>query len=245
MGIFDTANLFTTYQARLKFRDKLMGGTPRDPKLIEGWLRAKAGITDTEEVRQAMLRTLLESGADVTPDMDYAQLAAASEKVAGTLQTTGFKRNADGLYVEARQMKALLKEAINILYPYQAEGGKGKWGATKKAARSFAAERVFVEPQVILLGRAEPDGVEMFIGHVSGVGGARSTLTYYEYVAEAEISFQVRVAEDAVPHEAWPRIWTLAEYNGFGALRSQGFGTFDVLQWEPVTAAAARELVTA
>ena len=32
----DRATLFTRYRARVQFRDKLLGGVPRDPRLIEG-----------------------------------------------------------------------------------------------------------------------------------------------------------------------------------------------------------------
>src|ERR1700730_9140937 len=50
-GIFDAqSTLFTRYAARLVFRDKLLGGVPRDPKLIEAWhcgLRATAGSMST------------------------------------------------------------------------------------------------------------------------------------------------------------------------------------------------------
>lgn len=229
MGIFDTeASVFTTYQARLVFRDKIMGGTPKDPKIIEGWLRSKAGITDQEEVRRALLRTLLELGADVTPDMSYDELVVASEALAAIKQTQGFKRDANGLYIESRYIKAMLKECVNILY------AGDRWGKTKKGPRSFLAERVFPNPDHISLGRMEPDGVELFIGHTTGPKGPQSNITYVEYVTGTEIEFTLMVARDAIEVEHWPEIWVLAQENGIGALRSQGFGRFDIMQWEPV-----------
>lgn len=229
MGIFDNqAGVFTTYHARIQFRDKLMGGTPKDPKIIEAWLRKKTGIQDEEEIRRAMLRTLLELGADVSPDMSYDELEAASEKLA-TKQAVGFKNGEHGLYLESRVVKAMLKECTNILY------AGDRWGKTKKGPRSFLAERVFITPDKLWLDRQEPDGVELFIGHVSGPRGPQSTLTHYEYVEGAVIDFDVMVAEDAIDHEHWPQIWVLAQENGLGALRSQGFGRFDIWEWEPVS----------
>jgi hypothetical protein len=66
-GVFDAeSNLFARYAARIMFRNKVVGGVPKDPKLIEGWLRAKAGIADDLEIREAMLRTLVEIGATVS-----------------------------------------------------------------------------------------------------------------------------------------------------------------------------------
>lgn len=227
MGIFDTqTDVFTTYHARICFRDKLMGGVPKDPKIIEGWLRSKAGIEDTEEVKQAMLRTLSELGADVRPGMTYDELVAASEQLATSKQTNGFKVGECGLYIESRQIKSMLKESTNILF------AGDRWGKTKKGPKSFVAERVFVNPDKLFLGTKEPTGVDLFIGHTSGPRGPQSNLTYYEYVTEPEIEFTVMVAEDAIPQENWAQIWVHAQENGLGALRSQGFGRFDIMQWD-------------
>jgi hypothetical protein len=205
-----------------------MGGVPQDPKLIEAWLRSKAGITDTEEIRVALLRTMEERGAEVSPDMTFEELEAASKKVAGSRETTGFKRDANGLYIEARQVKAGLKESCNILFAGE------KWGATRKGPKSFLAERVFVSPDAIHLGRAEPDGIEMIIGHVTGPQGPRSTLGYHEYVQQATIQFDVLVTRDAIEQEQWYQLWPHFQQNGLGALRSQGYGTFDLLAWDRV-----------
>lgn len=227
MGIFaQTSQLWYRYRCQLQFRDKVMGGVPKDPKLIEGWLRGKAGIEDVEEVRVAMLRTLSERGAEVDPSMGYEEVEKAAEAIAGTKETSGFKRNQYGLYLESRQVKAAIKEATNILYAGH------RVGPTKKGAKSFLAERVFPTPDQFYLGRKEPDGVEMVVGHVTGPQGPHSTLGYHEYVRQAVITFDVLVARDDIPHEWWPDLWTLIEENGIGALRSQGYGKSDVLLWE-------------
>lgn len=237
MGIFSdqTAHIWTTYHARITFRDRLMGGVPKDPKVIEGWLRAKAGIESEEEIKQATLRTLLELGADVRADMSFEEMQRASEALAAQRSTNGFKQDERGLYIESRVIKAMLKEACAILFPYQATGNAGKWGVTKKAARALLAERVFIDPDKVYLGRKEPDGVELMIGHVSIPGkGTVGTLTYHEYVTQATIDFQCKVSQDMVPLDKWPELWSFAEENGLGALRSQGFGRFDIWVWEPM-----------
>jgi hypothetical protein len=234
MGIFDQDAVFTTYRARITFRGKLMGGIPKDPKIIEGWLRAKAGIGAEEEIRQAMLRTLVELGADVRPDMSYAELQSASEALSAQKSTNGFKQDEGGLYLESRAIKAMLKESTNILF------AGDRWGRTKKGPRSFLAERVFVNPDRIAFGLHEPSGIELFIGHVSGPAGPSSNLTYYEYVEGVTIDFDVMVAEDAIEHDHWPRIWVHAQENGIGALRSQGYGRFDIEAWDEVTQSVTR-----
>ena len=226
MGIFDTAvSVFTVYHTRLTFRDRFMGGIPKNPKIIEGWLRSKAGIEQEEEIRRATLRTLVELGADVRPDMSFEELEKASEALAVERQTNGFKVDEGGIYLESRAVKAMLKESINILY------AGDRWGRTKKGPKSFFAERVFINPDRIRLDRSKPDGVALFIGHVSGPKGPQSTLTYHEYVERAAIEFDVLVMKDEVKGEHWPEVWVHAQENGLGALRSQGFGRFDIEDW--------------
>lgn len=231
------ASLFTTYRVEATFTGKVMGGVPKDPKIIEGWLRSKAGISDTDEVRQALIRTLIELGADVSGGETFDELVAASEALAAQRSTNGFKRDAGGLYIESRQVKAMLKESVNVLFAGE------RWGRTKKGPKSFTAERLFVRgvnadtPERIHLDRAEPDGVEMVIGHVTGPQGPRSTLGYHEYAEHASIAFLVDstdatpgagAVEDCIAPEHWPLIWLHAQANGLGALRSQGHGQFAV-----------------
>lgn len=226
---------FARYHVALQFRNKLMAGIPGDPKLIEGWLRGKAGIDDAVEIRQALLRTMqeLDPDLDLPADASFEDVVKASEKYAGVKQTCRFKRDENGLYIEGRQVKAAIKESVNILF------AGDRWGRTKKGPQSYTAERVFTEPNdAIYLGREEPDGVELVIGHVTGPQGKRSTLGYHEYAVEPRIEFDLLVTDDGGPDaltpEQWVRVWIQAEHLGIGALRSQGYGTFDVEVWEHV-----------
>jgi len=226
-GVFaNHANLFARYAVRVVFRDKLLGGVPREPRLIEGWLRSRAGLSDQDEVRHMMLRTLDELGVAVDASMTFEQLEQASELVAARKQTTGFKVGAQGLFIEARQVKAMLKESANIVFSGE------RFGPTRKTARPFVAERIFVEPDQIWLGVSEPHGVEMTIGHVLGPNGPRSIVGYHEYVRQAELSFTVLTLRDCLTRDQWADIWLHAQENGLGALRSQGFGRFTVEHWQ-------------
>lgn len=209
-----------------------MGGVPKNPEIVEGWIRSKSGVTDEEEIQSMVRRTMLEQGT-WREDMTEAEVAAASKAVAQLKQTTGFKIDDElGLYIESRQIKAGIKEATNILY------AGDKWGETRKGPRSFLAERVFVSPDRLYLGSLEPDGVELMIGQVSGPQGRRSTLGYHEFVIGASLEFDVLVARDAIRQEWWIDIWTLMEENGMGALRSQGFGRFDIMAWDKIDLAS-------
>lgn len=246
MGIFDEeVQLWNYYRVTLQFREKLMGGVPKDPNIIEGWLRSKAGITNTEEVRQATMRTLLELGYDVRPDMTYEEMVEASKEVAGSKLTNGFKNDAIlGLYIEGRQIKAALKESVNIHFAGE------RWGRTKKGPKSYAAERVFVLEDRIALALPEPSGIELFVGHVTGPQGARSTLTYFEYAYRPRITFTLQeakvVADKGSPpsltRQQWATTWVSMQEQGIGALRSQGHGRFDVEAFDEITYAEAPKM---
>lgn len=249
-GIFDTepSDLFIRYRCRLQFRDRVVGGTPSNPRMIEGWLRTKMGLTQEAEVRALTKQTLIELGVDAEifaddadEDIRFETLQQASEAIAKHSNTTMFKRDQDGLYLEARAVKAMLKEAVNILYAGERwnkrPGAPGKADTGGKAPRSTVAESVFVEPQHISLGVFEPSGIDLAIGHIVGPQGPRSTLSYYEYVERATIEFVVLVLKDRVDPKRWPDIWRLAQENALGAKRSQSMGQFDVLHWERLNGA--------
>lgn len=230
-SIFSNAEtgLFTTYSVQLVFRDKLLGGIPKQANIIESWLRTNTGLTDNPtELRRMLVKTLEELGLDVEEGMTFEELQEASKKLAGSSHTNGFKLDANGLYIEDRQVKAMIKEAVNILFAGQ------RWGVTKKGPRGFTSERVFVSPSHISLGRSEPDGTEMMIVHASTPQGPRTSLAYHEYVEGATIDFNVMVANDDVDEAHWPLIWTLAQENALGACRSQSYGRFDVTRWDKI-----------
>lgn len=220
------ASIYTTYDVEIQFLDKLLGGTPRDPRLIEGWIRKQAGVEDPQELKKMMVRTLEEMGVEIGPNLSDEDILKAAEGVAGERHTNGFKRDENGLYIESRQIKAMLKEATNVLY------AKEKWGKTGKSPQGFVAERVFVNPDRIYLGVQEPTDVEMVIGHLSGPKGSYSTMTHYEAVHKAKISFEVKVLQDLIDAAQWAAIWVQSEMGGMGAARSQGYGLFEVTKWQ-------------
>lgn len=249
-SVFFQANKknWAVYEVELAFTGRLIGGIPKDPAVIESWIRSKAGITDTEEIRRMVLRTIAELDPDISPEelnsMTYEQALAASEKLAASKNTVGFKQDANGLYIEQRNFKACLKENCSIAYrdeKWLQRKGRTEATADKmvagKSARGVLAERVFVHPEKIYVGRQEPDGIWMFVGHVPESRGSedrRSTLTYYEYVDQPTLKFQIRVYKDTLTQDQWAEIWGLAEENGAGAVRSQSQGMFVVRDWRKV-----------
>jgi hypothetical protein len=310
-GVFTEfeSSVYATYAGAITWRDRLAGGTPSDPKLIDGWLKSKMpGMTSDIERRHQLLQTLREMGVDQEFDGDVMSipmktLEEAAEKVSASRGANGFKRpnrvvismpvlSADGtpaadkegnavvrqevvhpgyLAVETRHLKAGLKEWVNILF-----AGNAQWGITKKGPKSFTAEHAFVSPVLdpLVIGEdvyqeltkphpddpnkripkypdflfltkfngtgvgpmftmvTEPDAVETFIGHVTGPQGPRSNLTRVEVVSGATIHFEAKILRDEIQHHHWPIIFLAGQENGLGAMRSQGYGRFDVSRFE-------------
>lgn len=215
--------IFTRYRVDFAFRNRVMGGTPKRPDVIEAWLRKNTGVTEQDELLMMTRRTLAEQGIEVAENATMDDMIAASKSMAVERNTNGFKFDATtGLYIETRQIKAGLKECVNILFAGE------RWGRTFKGPKNYLAERVYVEGDTVPLGRMQPDGIEMIIGHINGPQGEKSTLTYHEYVLRATCSIVVASLEDCITTDQWSAIWQLSMDNGFGALRSQGHGRYDV-----------------
>lgn len=227
-SVFADKSPFATYGATLQFRDRLVGGTPKDPKVVRDWMMAKV-IPDDDQFTLGKFMEVAEEAGIPVPDggADWEWFSRVTKEVADTKNTQGFKSDEHGLYIEARQAKALIKEAANILWP------KRQWGVSKKGTKSFWAERIHVEPyRVHVNGIA---GVDQFIGHIKGPQGPQSTVSYYEFVDQPMIEMEIEVLDDCIEQDDWAKLWAFAERNGLGAKRSQGFGQFVIVRWEKLS----------
>jgi hypothetical protein len=236
VGVFDemTDGLYIRYQVECQFLDKVMGGVPQKPDLIAGWIRSKMGLGPDSDAELASIvrQTLLDLGVETPENATLEEIMAASEKVGAERHGNTFKRDEQGLYLESRQLKAGLKEAVAVLF------SGDRWGKTRKGPKNALAEWVFVEGQRIHLGRTEPDGTWTQHGVVPGPQGARSTLTQYDYVEKARIRFVIRSIIDPSEHkeritaDQWKMILLYLQDSGFGALRSQSHGQFKVVGFD-------------
>jgi hypothetical protein len=197
---------------------KIMGGTPTDPKVIEGWLKTKLVESRDDLMRAAVAEIMEERGI---PADEAAKIVADNKNL------SGFKRDKEnGLYIEGRQIKAMLKEGANIKWP------KHRWGPSKKGTRSFFAEHVFVNDDRVYLGVTEPtDVAQKFVHTFRGSG-----IQYEEFVEDAVITFNVATDYDfeagGEVKDMWPLLWLTCEQEGLGASRSQGYGRFATTGWK-------------
>ena len=194
----------------------IAGGTPTVQKVAEGWLRTKLADKD-ELIREAVAETMVERGVSAEE---------AAKLVDATKHLNGFKRDDHGLYIEGRQLKAAIKEAANVAAAAGKIPGK-KYGTTNKGLLGFVAEHIIVVEDRLHLGVTEASGiVQRFVHTFRGTG-----IQYEEYVSDAKLPFTVETDWD-FGDEFWAMLWLTGEQQGVGASRSQGFGRYEVTQWE-------------
>lgn len=229
-----SSKLFTLYTMTIEFRHKVLGGTPKDPEIMAAWVRKNAGLEGPAN-EELVIKTAIDMGLDVAEGMSWEDVQKAAEKIVEERKTNGFRKMPGGaLALSAYQIKAMIKESVNILYAGE------RWGKTKKGPKSFAAERVFVRPEPLIPfirdGKflLEPDGVEQNVAHISGPKGPMSTITRAEYVEGASLAFNIYSLNDELEEEHWFEIFTHAQENGLGSSRSLGYGTFNITAWSKV-----------
>jgi len=196
----------------------IVGGTPTDPKVAEGWLRTKLGGTD-DRIREMVAEVMVERGVTA---------AEATQIVNLNQHLNGFKKDEKGLYIEGRQLKAALKEAASCAMAVDKLKSKG-WGKTNKGLLNFMAEHVFVVEEKLYLGVTEATGVNQKFVHTFRGSG----IQYEEFVTDAVIDFTV-IADYKFEPGDWAAIWTSGEQQGIGASRSQGYGRYDVTRWDEI-----------
>lgn len=213
------------------FRDRVVGGIPivtaadaeAREKVYAGWMAGQK-VDDAPEPGQQPLATALAED----PDMPVADPDVP--------ERTGTAFRADeelGLYIEARQVKACLRESAQRL------------GIIKKVrgARQVLQHDLHVRgldgTQRIPLGRSAPDGIEERPISVVTPQGPRTSLKQFEFCRQPTIRFRVRllaggVGDGLIDADVLADMLELAGELGLGADRSQGEGTFDVVSIDPV-----------
>lgn len=212
------------YECEIKILDKIYGGIPKSKEMLEGFIKGKKLPADMQEkLEEEMgLDKSIEEGVDSS--------------------WTGFKRDEeDRLFVETRQIKAMLKEAI------------GEAGMTDKAhPLSFPGIKSRVAGAVFPKGQGgddksrlylytngspatEPDGFDESIGHIFIMGkGKTGILKRKDYVLSPTIRFTLKVGNPKIKEELLVYLLEFAQELGLGADRSMEHGKFKVTKFKMV-----------
>lgn len=192
------------YEVVIQIRDRIVGGIPKNPEMIKAWLAAR-GLEDLEEQTKKEMADQLTEGS-----------------------WQGFKRDADGLYIEARQVKASWKMAANVIR---------KVIKFKGPMRARLAERLFITPRLIHLGVQEASGFYEQTIHVIGPRGPRNAIKRCDYVTAPKLEYAIWILDDGMfKKKNLEPLLLYAQEMGLGADRSQGEGQFDVVRFECVGA---------
>jgi len=210
----DRKELYDIYRVAIKFEDKLLGGVPRNEKLIKNWLEAR-GITDrTNETV---------SEVDLTEAEDWAW--------------SGFKVDEQrGHYIETRQIKAMIKENAKVLGITRTERGSKQIlqhalfvfpDEDENPERPWDQDRIYLgtDPNIPL------SSIDT-CGHITGPQGPRNILKRNDYVERPLLKFRVCIlkGQTKFTKKALAKTLSLAQDGGLGASRSQGYGRFKVVE---------------
>lgn len=205
--------MWRRFKVELEFTTPFASGTPKNPKDIETML----------EVRMPT-----KAPPDATPIPELAEQVAEEVGVAEEGVERGhatFKRDEQGLYYEARCVRAHIKDCANALQGF----------LQIKALKAKVAQRVYVEPEKLYLGKEEPDDYEIRIVHAFTPKGMRSSLKKIDFVREARLTFYLKLLDDRVIGEdVLNAIFEYGGTHGMGQERSQDWGRYKVVVFEEV-----------
>ncbi|GAJ02676.1 unnamed protein product, partial [marine sediment metagenome] len=208
--------MWKLYEVELRFNTFFASSTPKNPKDIEAMLLARAP-SDTQ------LKRRIEQGEQITPIPELAEEVAEEVEARGEVERgyATFKRDEKGLYYEARCVRAHIKDCASQL--------QGLLGI--KAFKSKVANRVYVEPAKIYLGKSEPDGNETRIVHAMTMKGPRSSLKTIDYVDKPVLKFNLKVLDDGViDKDILEAIFEYGSEHGMGQERSQDWGKYELVK---------------
>jgi hypothetical protein len=217
------------YNVEIRIRDRIIGGIPVIPEgedradAYEKWARGQG----VEEQDPSYPEPLHEALAD-DPEMPVT-----TEEVEGL--ETGFRKSDElGVYIEARQVKAMIRESAQRLGLIKDMRGM------RQVIQHDLIVRAPDGSQKLPLGIAEPSGKDSRPISVVTRQGPRTAIKRFEYATQPTIRFVVRVLRGGVAKDLFggEQLATVLEFGselGLGADRSQGEGTFDVVSIEEGT----------
>jgi len=207
--------MWTKYNVELQFTAPFASSTPKNSKEIEAMLEARMPAKappDPVSIPELARQIAKEVGTEPNEAMERGYAT--------------FKRDDNGLYYEARCVRAHIKDCSNALQKL----------LDIKALKSKVAQRVYVEPEKLYLGKKEPDGSETRIIHAMTMQGPRSSFKTIDYVLDTKLSFTLKVLDDGmITRKILEAIFEYGGTHGMGQERSSNdFGKYFVAKFEEV-----------
>ncbi len=228
-NVFDH-ELFTTVNVRIRFRDRVLGGIPKQESPLDYYI-TQSQMSDAE-------------AKDFRDRVKDGELSDEEKESVKETNWCCFEKDHDGnLCFWHGNVKSMLKEAFAALGLCE-PSTRGKQKLYKYAKQHNLQVAVHVEPlrPVFVNGdgepMTEPDGAIDKVKHVKGPHGEKiSALGRHDYLERPEMIFSLRWLKDGpFDMKDMEKAAQLSQDVGLGASRSQGFGKFDVLAFDVVKA---------
>ena len=204
--------MWKEYAVELKFTSPFASSTPKHPKDIEAMLVNRMPTKPPPEPV-----SIPELASQVEEEVE-----ASEEEERGHAT---FKKDDTGLYYEARCVRAHIKDCANALQKF----------LDIKALKSKVAQRVYVTPEKLYIGKTEVDGKEVRLIHAMTPRGPISSLKSIDFVEDVTLCFNLSVLEDGViTKEILDSIFEYGGLHGMGQERSQDWGRYTVAKFEEV-----------
>ena len=221
---FSPQKLYDIYNVEIRFREKVCGGKPH-ASLLEDHIIRKTGHDDE------LTKRLIEQAKEGAPP-DEGDL---EEKVQQS--STRFLSDNDGLYIDAYQAKAMLRQSGSMLGLYRKRIG------TKQVCAEGMEVKGVLHERRLHFGRHAPTGTYEATVHVTTAKGKISGIKRVDYLEgdDLHLPFQVWILKTEaaekrhVGEKDLVEILRFSQENGLGADRSQGYGKFDVVKFEKIS----------
>ena len=214
--------IWSNYNVTLEFTAPLAASIPKTPDEVRAML-------ENRKPSEAAFAKMENPAAVPELAEQVEEEVGASEEAQRGWST--FKRDGQGIYFEARAVRAHIKDCSQIL---------GQGTIDVRSLKSKVANRVYVQPERLRLYGAKgelittPDGTETRMIHVLTRQGPRNDVKYIDYVSPPSIMrFQLQVLNDGVVTEdILKAIFEYGGIHGMGQERSQQFGQYKVRSLE-------------
>lgn len=216
---FNPRSLYDVYAVAIAIREKLCGGKPKSDALLEAHIIRQTGHED-----EATKKLIAQAKEGATPE--EGDLENRVEQ-----SSTRFLSDERGLYIDAYQVKAMLRQSGSMLGLYKKRIGTKQICAEGLEVKGLEHERR------VYLGKSAPDGTYEATIHVTGPKGKLSGIKRVDFVEGVGLAFEIWILKtDAnekrhVGEKDLVEILRFSQENGVGADRSQGYGKFDVVKF--------------
>ena len=212
-------SVFRHYKVVLKIRDKILGGIPWGFERIEN-------LATQEYIKKlAADAKKVEEQAVVKKDGETPE-EKPKKKWKLDPHATFTRTKDEKVCIEEKNIKGLMKECVQTLY------GRGR---KSTITQKLVSRAVFAYPPQIVIADEISGTIPMPV-HAITPQGPRTSIQEADFVKQPTVSFTLKIAAKEITEEILKELLTLGQEIGLGAVRTLGYGKFDVVSIELLNA---------